>query len=77
MPEKKTKQINKSMSFGEILSAFPESGMIMAKYGLHCIGCMFAYDETVEEGCRAHGFDDKTIDKMIREINDLIKKKKK
>ena len=76
MTEKKLKEVNKNMSFGEILTAVPESGMIMAKYGLHCIGCAFAYEETVEEGCKAHGFEDKTVDKMIKEINDFIKKKK-
>jgi len=71
------KSVNKNMSFGRIISSVPESGMIMSKYGLHCIGCMFAYDETVEEGCKAHGFDEKTIDSMIKEINEFIKKKTK
>lgn len=73
---KATHKINKNMSFGEILGICPESGQIMASYGLHCIGCHFAFSETLEQGCRSHGLEDKQIDKMTDEINTLLKKGK-
>ena len=63
--------IKKSMTLQDIITEVPESAIIMAKYGLHCIGCHVAAWETLENGAKAHGLSDKTIEKMVREINDV------
>lgn len=61
--------INKDMKIKEITEKAPRSVEIMLKHGLHCIGCPIASQETLEQGCQAHGLDDKTIKKIVEEIN--------
>jgi hybrid cluster-associated redox disulfide protein len=73
MTEQKTEEkilIKKDMTLGEVVQKF---GMpvveVMGKYGLHCIGCHVATWETIEQGAKAHGLDDKTLTKMVDELN--------
>lgn len=70
MPEK----ITGSMSFGEVLEKYPQTASIMMKHGLHCIGCHIAAFETVEQGCMAHGMDEENLKKMLKEMNEAVKK---
>ena len=37
--------------------------------GLHCVGCPMSMQETIEEGCKAHGMSDKDIDELIGRLN--------
>lgn len=37
--------------------------------GMGCIGCPMAMQETIEEGCLAHGMNKKEIDELIKKIN--------
>ena len=62
-------KINKNMTFGELLRQVPAAGQILMGYGMHCIGCHIAVTETIEQGARAHGMDDQTIDKLVNELN--------
>lgn len=62
-------KITKDMLFTEILRNKENSGEIMAKYGLHCVGCMMAKMESLEQGCKAHGLSDDQIEEMVKEIN--------
>jgi len=73
MTEQKTKEkmlIKKDMTLGEVVQKF---GMpvveVMGKYGLHCIGCHVATWETIEQGAKAHGLEDKDVKKMVDELN--------
>ncbi len=63
------------MSFRELLEKYPETVPIMMKYGLHCVGCHLAQMETIEQGCLGHGMDKEEIEKMLKEMNESIKKK--
>ncbi|MCP8322713.1 MAG: DUF1858 domain-containing protein [Candidatus Methylarchaceae archaeon HK02M2] len=65
----KEKAVYKDMTFGELLHSYPQAGMILMRYGLHCIGCHIGVMETIEQGAKAHGLSDDDIDKMIEEIN--------
>lgn len=65
----KEKSINKFMTFGDLLESYPEAAWVLARYGLHCIGCHIGFMETIEQGARAHGLNDEDIDKMIEELN--------
>lgn len=71
------KKINKSMTFGEVMERYPFAAEIFFKHGLHCVGCHVAFFETIEQGATAHGMDEETIDNMIKEVNNAIKKKEK
>ncbi|MFA5857302.1 MAG: DUF1858 domain-containing protein [Candidatus Pacearchaeota archaeon] len=64
-PEKKSKQISKSMSFSEILEKNPELAKTLLDRGMHCAGCPMAMSETLEEGALAHGYDPDEIEKDI------------
>jgi hybrid cluster-associated redox disulfide protein len=68
-----SKTITKKMTFQEAMLIDQIAGLIFLKYGLHCIGCHMSADESIEDGARAHGLDDKEISKMVKEINEKIK----
>lgn len=64
--------ITKDIGITELVQKHPESIPIMVEAGLHCIGCMAAQFETLEQGCAAHGID---TDELIKKINEAIKEK--
>ncbi|MCP8305272.1 MAG: DUF1858 domain-containing protein [archaeon] len=72
MSREKAVKVNKEMTFGELLQSYPRAGMVLMRYGLHCIGCHIAVMETIEQGARAHGLSDDEIDEMIEEINQEV-----
>lgn len=61
--------VTKDMTIGEVVKQYPDSVALLTEYGLHCIGCHVATWETLEEGLRVHGADDKTIAKLVDDIN--------
>lgn len=64
-----TEKITKDMNLKEIVQKNPKAAEIMMGYGLHCIGCMASQFESLEQGCRVHGLDEKQIDEMVEKIN--------
>jgi hybrid cluster-associated redox disulfide protein len=67
--ETKGKPITRDMMLGELVQKYPEAAMLMAKRGMHCVGCGMAAWETIEQGCRAHGMSEKDIDSLVEEMN--------
>jgi hybrid cluster-associated redox disulfide protein len=65
--------ITKQMGIGEIAMKHPETFDVFAKYGMHCIGCVAARFENLEQGCMAHGID---ADKMVKDLNAAAHKAK-
>lgn len=65
-------KITKDMLIGEIVGKYPETAPVMMESGLHCAGCGVAGQETVEQGCQAHGMKKEDIDKMVKEMNDAV-----
>jgi hybrid cluster-associated redox disulfide protein len=59
-------KITKEMTFGEVLSTYPETVKIFFMYGMHCFGCHLAVDETIEQGAMAHGV---PVDQLIEDLN--------
>ena len=51
------KKITKDMNFKEVLTKHPETAQVFLEKGMHCIGCMAAAFETIEQGATAHGMD--------------------
>ena len=72
----KKERITKDMLIGDITSKYPETAKIMFNYGLHCVGCGMVAFETLEQGCKAHGMSDKQVDKLVKEMNRVVKKNK-
>jgi hybrid cluster-associated redox disulfide protein len=70
----KNKQpITKQMTIGQAIAKHPEIIPILMKSGMHCLGCSMAMQETLEDGLSAHGLD---VDKVIEELNKVVRKKK-
>ncbi len=68
---KKKPKITSNILIGDLVSKYPATSEVLLKYGLHCVGCHIAAYETIEEGARAHGLDERTINKMLDEMNNL------
>ncbi|HJB41805.1 MAG TPA: DUF1858 domain-containing protein [Candidatus Gemmiger avicola] len=57
----------------DILKNDPAQGCvpIFQNAGMHCLGCMAAHGETVEQACQVHGLDP---DALIAQLNDYFAK---
>ncbi len=65
-------KVVKEMNISQAVAEYPEIAEIMMGYGLHCIGCHVSAYESIEQGAKSHGMDDKKIDEMLIEINNAI-----
>lgn len=72
MPKKITK-INKKTKLSKLIRR-PEVIEILFERGLFCCGCPAAAQETLEQGCLAHGINP---DEVVKEINFKLNKKGK
>ena len=61
-------EITKDMTFAELIQNNPNAGSVLAKYGMHCIGCRISAVETIEQGVKAHGHSDEILDKILAEL---------
>ncbi len=64
--------INKDMIISEVLNLDRGTVPIFFKNGLHCLGCVMASGETIEEACMVHGLD---CDSLIDELNNFFELK--
>ena len=62
-------KINKKVKLNEILDKNENAAEILFEAGLGCIGCPMAMAETLEEGCKAHGMNDKEIGELVEKLN--------
>ncbi len=64
-----SQQVTKDMTFAQVMRMHPDVVKVLAKYNLGCIGCMGAQNESLEQGCNAHGL---KVDDILRDINALF-----
>lgn len=64
--------ITKDMIISEVLNMDRGTVPIFFKNGLHCLGCVMASGETIEEACVVHGID---CDQLIFELNSFFEVK--
>ena len=62
-------KITKDMTFAQTFRMHPDVVKVLAKYNLGCIGCMGAQNESLEQGCSAHGLN---VDDVLRDLNALF-----
>ena len=48
--------------------------VLTKEYGFHCVGCMAASMETLEQGALVHGMTDDQINKMVEDFNKRLSK---
>src|SRR5579859_6946261 len=68
--------ITKDMTIEDIFTEFPHKSQklaaAMSAAGLHCVGCSASTWETIEMGMQGHGFDEKAIDGLLKQLNQII-----
>lgn len=65
-------KITKNILIGDLVANYPELGRVLVEeYGLHCIGCMAAGMETLEQGAKVHGMSHKEIEEMVTNLREL------
>jgi hypothetical protein len=75
-PEKRTtEKITKNMSIGDVIGNYPETIPILLEHGVHCIGCQVAAWETLEQGLKGHGINEKQIEEIIKKMNKVVSKR--
>ena len=63
-------KITKDTNIRDIIKKYPQLGTVLIeKYGLHCVGCIGALFETLEQGAKAHGMDEESLKEMIKDLN--------
>lgn len=67
-------KIDKNIRIGELVMNYPQSVDVLFSHGFHCIGCGLSAYETLEQGALAHGYDEATMEEIIRQIKDAVKK---
>jgi len=53
----KLQKVTKEMTISEAARKYPKTAFVFMDYGLHCIGCPAAPDETLEEAAKLHNLD--------------------
>lgn len=66
------KKITRKTKISEVISANPDAAEILMESGMSCCGCPMAQQETIEDGCLAHGMSEKEIDELIKKLNKKI-----
>ena len=67
MIRKEPSKITKDMTISEVAKKNPKTAFVFMEYGLHCIGCPMAPDETIEEAVKLHRLD---LDKLLKDLNE-------
>ena len=62
-------KITKKTQLNKLLMEDEKATEILFKAGLTCVGCPMAMQETIEQGCLAHGMNNKKIDELIKKLN--------
>lgn len=61
--------VNKNMNIVEILGINDGIADILMESGMHCLGCIMAHGETLEQACAVHGID---ADELAGKINAFL-----
>ena len=62
-------KITKKTKISEIVEKKLEAVGILFDAGMGCIGCPMAQQETLEQGCLAHGMSEEKINELIERLN--------
>ena len=56
------------MRIVDVLQVKPQAAQVFGSYGMGCIHCLLAHQETVEEAAAVHGVD---VNEMLAQLNAL------
>jgi len=58
------------MTIRETIQKYPKTAFVFIDYGLHCVGCPLAQNETIEEAAKLHRID---LRRFLKDLNKAIK----
>ena len=61
--------VSKDMKIQSIIEAHEDVAPILMASGMHCLGCIMAHGETLEQACAVHGID---VDELLGRINEFL-----
>ena len=61
--------VAKDMTIQSIIEQNEDVAPILMASGMHCLGCVMAHGETLEQACAVHGID---ADELLRQINEFL-----
>ncbi len=61
--------VTKDMTIQSIIEQNENVAPILMASGMHCLGCVMAHGETLEQACAVHGID---ADELLRQINEFL-----
>lgn len=64
--------VNKNMLISETIEQYPQLLDIFMENGLHCVGCAFSPFDTIDTGCKTHGWEEEKIDHFVATLNEAI-----
>ncbi len=53
----------------EVLENAPQTTPFFNAIGMHCLSCVMATTETIEQACAVHGFD---VDDFVEQVNNFL-----
>jgi hybrid cluster-associated redox disulfide protein len=62
-------KITKKTKLNKIVDENPKAAEILFDAGMGCVGCPMAQQETLEQGCLAHGMNKKEIEDLVNKLN--------
>ena len=65
--------ITKDMTIQSIIEQHENVAPILMASGMHCLGCIMAHGETLEQACQVHGID---TDALLKTINKALENQK-
>ena len=63
-------KITKKTMIADAIEENEKTAEILFESGMSCAGCPCAQQETIEQGCKAHGFSDEKIKKLVERLNE-------
>jgi hybrid cluster-associated redox disulfide protein len=67
-------RISGTMRVADVLALLPDAETLLTEYGIRCAGCSIGGVESLEEGCRLHGFEDSDIRELVEDLNTLLER---
>ncbi|HZK29032.1 MAG TPA: DUF1858 domain-containing protein [Clostridia bacterium] len=64
----------KDMLIVDLLQLDPDMARLLMGHGLHCIGCMLASNESIEQACVVH---DISVEHLLEDVNSYLESKEK
>jgi len=62
-------EITKEMLIKKVIDIAPETVDVFLEFGMHCVNCMAAAGESIEEAAMVHGID---VDELVAALNAVV-----